>query len=551
MELSNQQLRAAQVDLEARLFDALAERGSSDVRTRELSQRVAELESQLTVARGYENAVNQLAGQTEDMLAENLALQTALTEARAAPKPPADWQNQRATLTNRIEALQSELLGAQALDATVERLSAANRNLRGAQTDLEAQLADAGVARDAEAKRNRNLNREIADLRRDLLSAQSLQTQIDQLADTRDDLRADNLALQTALSESRAAPKPPADWEQQRQALSTRLESLQSDLQTARSYEQTAGELMTANQALLASQGILEVRIADSDAAFQNASSRADALENRLNELDVLPDQLDRVRGELVTLQGDYETVSAENEALERQVSTAQTVVAQQQIAAQQTLTVERDRMRAEIEQLRQSSDELAGRSSSDQAQVASLLNEVTQARSRIAALQGQLDSATTQSSELNEMNTRLASAESELRSQRTTNSQLQSSLTAERRTHEFRLTTLERENAALNSRLRQAQNTLDQIAAAARALNPNTINVLSTSRPSSPPRTSSVPPTTSAPRTHVVQQGDSLTRISMRYYGTATRWQEIYQANRELLSEANALQPGQRLQIP
>ena len=40
-------------------------------------------------------------------------------------------------------------------------------------------------------------------------------------------------------------------------------------------------------------------------------------------------------------------------------------------------------------------------------------------------------------------------------------------------------------------------------------------------------------------------------TRISLRYYGTPTRWQEIYQANRELLSEANALRPGQRLRIP
>jgi nucleoid-associated protein YgaU len=48
-----------------------------------------------------------------------------------------------------------------------------------------------------------------------------------------------------------------------------------------------------------------------------------------------------------------------------------------------------------------------------------------------------------------------------------------------------------------------------------------------------------------------VVVEGDSLTRISLRYYGTPTRWQEIYQANRETLSEANALRPGQRLRIP
>jgi nucleoid-associated protein YgaU len=47
------------------------------------------------------------------------------------------------------------------------------------------------------------------------------------------------------------------------------------------------------------------------------------------------------------------------------------------------------------------------------------------------------------------------------------------------------------------------------------------------------------------------VQEGDSLTRISVRYYGTATRWQDIYDANRDLLRAENALRPGQTLKIP
>jgi nucleoid-associated protein YgaU len=55
----------------------------------------------------------------------------------------------------------------------------------------------------------------------------------------------------------------------------------------------------------------------------------------------------------------------------------------------------------------------------------------------------------------------------------------------------------------------------------------------------------------TVAPRIHAVTEGDSLTRISMRYYGTSNRWQEIYDANRELLKGENVLRPGQRLKIP
>jgi len=51
--------------------------------------------------------------------------------------------------------------------------------------------------------------------------------------------------------------------------------------------------------------------------------------------------------------------------------------------------------------------------------------------------------------------------------------------------------------------------------------------------------------------RVYTVLEGDSLARISVRYYGTSNRWQEIYNANRDLLKGANALRPGQQLKIP
>ena len=40
----------------------------------------------------------------------------------------------------------------------------------------------------------------------------------------------------------------------------------------------------------------------------------------------------------------------------------------------------------------------------------------------------------------------------------------------------------------------------------------------------------------------HRVVSGDTLTRISSRYYGTPSRWQEIYNANRDKLGSADAL---------
>jgi nucleoid-associated protein YgaU len=52
-------------------------------------------------------------------------------------------------------------------------------------------------------------------------------------------------------------------------------------------------------------------------------------------------------------------------------------------------------------------------------------------------------------------------------------------------------------------------------------------------------------------PRIHIVQDGDSLVRISVEYYGTESRWQEIYDANRDLLEGDHSLRVGQRLRIP
>ena len=51
--------------------------------------------------------------------------------------------------------------------------------------------------------------------------------------------------------------------------------------------------------------------------------------------------------------------------------------------------------------------------------------------------------------------------------------------------------------------------------------------------------------------RTHVVVAGDSLSRISQRYYGTAARWQEIYNANAEKLGPNGTLRIGTELRIP
>ena len=52
-------------------------------------------------------------------------------------------------------------------------------------------------------------------------------------------------------------------------------------------------------------------------------------------------------------------------------------------------------------------------------------------------------------------------------------------------------------------------------------------------------------------PKSYTVQSGDTLSKISKKFYGTANRWNDIYQANRDTLSSARSLREGQELLIP
>jgi nucleoid-associated protein YgaU len=52
-------------------------------------------------------------------------------------------------------------------------------------------------------------------------------------------------------------------------------------------------------------------------------------------------------------------------------------------------------------------------------------------------------------------------------------------------------------------------------------------------------------------PQVYVVQPGDSLSKIAKAVYGDANRWKEIFEANKEQLTDPNLIRPGQELRIP
>ncbi len=49
----------------------------------------------------------------------------------------------------------------------------------------------------------------------------------------------------------------------------------------------------------------------------------------------------------------------------------------------------------------------------------------------------------------------------------------------------------------------------------------------------------------------HVVVKGDTLSKIAKKYYGDASLYPKIFEANRPLIQDPNLIQIGWKLRIP
>ncbi len=58
-------------------------------------------------------------------------------------------------------------------------------------------------------------------------------------------------------------------------------------------------------------------------------------------------------------------------------------------------------------------------------------------------------------------------------------------------------------------------------------------------------------PPRPAAGRTHIVHPGDTLSKISLQYYGNRTRWRDIYAANRSVMKSESDIKVGMELKLP
>jgi len=528
-------------DENARLRQEVAQAATVRTKAEQAGQDSAKLTASLNQSRQELEQAQERVNEMEKQLADALTVRTRSGDA--GPKSQAELVEANravekltatvAELTAANEKLEKDLDNAQkstaaALAAQSQAVSAARPDayqseistLNARVKQLEAQVEDdrANAAKEvatmaAQMQRLRETNKSLTDANRALLSAKENDT-----AATRDDLEQAQgrvRELTAANEELHRAGQKQVDAER---ALTAERDSLQSQLAAVR---KTATVL----------PGLTEEK-----AALQE---RLEAVGGQLVKLQQDFDGLQKTNADLLHQLADnrqaLEKSHAELDALEGRATEAEKAA-----EAHTTSVAELTQANGKLEQQQEDMRRLVESYRADIARLTQSLRSAEQQKSD-AERSGQqnVDAVTAQ----------LAQLHREVEAARTAQAKLTENFAAQDRDRSAVITQLRTENGALAARLNQAQSTLDQIAAAARLGTP--ASAIATGGPA--PARAAPTVTTSAAETryHTVVDGDSLSRISMRYYGTANRWQEIFQANRDVLQGSSALRVGMQLRIP
>ena len=444
------------------------------------------------------------------------------------------------------------------LNATVAELTGANdrleKDLENARKSTEAALAAQSQAVSAARPdayqmeiatlqaRVKELEGQMEDERNN--SAKEISTLAAQLTRTRDTNRSLTEANR-ALMSAKQAEAPTVD--------KTEFDQLQvrvRDLTTSvGNLGRQNDRLKTENEGLIAERADLQQRLEDARKTATTAPGLA-------NEKAALQERLEAVGAQLVKAQQDVDTLQKDNaDAVSRALASKEAAdKAQAQLAALQGRTTDAEKA---ADTQNSAVAELTGANAKLEEERTDLRRQLAAARaenSRLSQTTGSLeqlkaDADRSAQQNIAALSAQLAQVQRDLQSARETNSRIMEGNTAQERDRVAVINQLRNENNALVARLTQAQGTLDQIASAARLGTP-AANIASGGSVSSR-APSSAPAGATDVRIHTVAEGDSLSRISMRYYGTANRWQDIYNANREVLQNSSTLRVGMQLRIP
>lgn len=508
---------------------------------KDVEQLTAQLDAAAQTLEAKDRRINELSGQVS-------SLQQDLEVAKQSTAAALAAQASAARAVPDATAMQLEM---QTLQDRVKTLEAQNQQDQKNAAEEFARLAgQLQLARDA--------NRALAEANRALLNSgdsQTVRTQeseqlnarVRELTATTDKLTQERNGLKTQVDDMFAkladAERRLTQLKQEGDLARNQAQSAQADLAALQSklaesdhatdkQSATVAELTGLNDRLARDKANLETQLAQLKQQADRSQADLTALRDRLAAAERI--------GEIQ--KADANDFAAANEQLQAQVKTLTAQV--------ETLKADNTRLGAQDEAVASLRRDVAALTATNQqltSEIATLRND----SARLGLAEQARQEAEARAASLGNVTTQLVAAQRDVAALRAENARLNDTMQAIERDRTGRIAALQQENAAISARLRQAQGTLDQIASAARLMNPGTGNTVAPVRPvgasPEPAATQAAPQA----RTHIVVDGDSLSRISLRYYGTPNRWQEIYDANRDTLAGANALRPGQPLRIP
>lgn len=547
--------------------------GSGDKRALENARtQIAALENELAQARTKTSAPAtvdrageaKLRGELGEAASANEKLRTQVAELTAAnAKLEQDFANARKTAEAALAAQAQAVTAAQpdAYQMEIRTLQDRLKQLESAVEDDRAAAAREIGTLAEQLTKARETSRALADANRALLAAKQAddtpsRSEFDQLQARVRDLTAAGNELR------RQNERLVAD----RTQLESEREKLQQQLAEAEnaegSHNTNVAELTETNAKLEQERDALRTQLAAVNRQLASAQQTATTAGAKLVEENrALDERLQEVGARLVTAQQQIEQLQREQSAAAHAATESRTGAekAQAELAALKARLGDVEKITeaqgSSVAELTAENEKLTGERDALQQQLASVQTEAARAlQAQKGAEQLRTDAERSAAQNIDALTAQLAQLRREVDGLRASNQSLSDSNRSLDRERQLAVAQLRQENAALSARLAQAQGTLDQIAAAARLGTPAS-GIASTAQPlgtfignATPASPAGV---ASEPRVHVVTDGDSLSRLSLRYYGTASRWQEIFNANREVLQGANSLRVGQRLRIP
>lgn len=426
-----------------------------------------------------------------------------------------------ATLRAKVARLEAatptpaQLRTATAAQAAVDQLNTQKRQLESTLSTRAAELQEAQTQLTTEQARSREVQARLTTMTTgiDRLLAENslLESQVKQARDTEARLRE-----QLATAEQTAA-QPAPDLTAKLSETETKLADAARTLANLRA-ENALLKNAAADQARLTGE-LEKLRQEKSAAAALPPPAAAPAAPELTAKVAELEDKLS-------TTLRSYSLLQTENEQL-RAAGTERTA------AADELASLRREK--AELEERLAATPPPPPDLSAKLAETEDKLNTVLRSYS---LLQGETDQIKADTSRATEQaNAASARAAGEAAAQH-------AALFDELRQTQARANTLAAENAQLKTRLALVGPPPGSLLAA--PIRP--ASVASTFEPANPVAAPEQPAT---PRTHVVVAGDSLTKIARTYYGNANRWDEILNANRDVIRNENVLPLGVTLKIP